>query len=256
MPQKIVYEQPLNERVRTLLRLEFLFLQVRHNLNGCALWDSRATLAGVFDILNVCSRSDLKSDILKELERHAESLSQLEHTPGVDVARLNQILTELDALIDRMHAMNGQPGQALRQNEFLNSIKQRSSIPGGLCDFDLPAYHYWSQRPVEQRTRDLCDWLSTLEPLRLSVDLLLRLLRDCAMPTHELAGGGFFQKSLDAENPSCQLVRVAVPNNAPYYAEISGGKHRFTVRFMEPVPGGRAAQTAGDVEFDLTCCIL
>ena len=31
---KITYEQPLNERVRTFLRLEFLFKQVKHHLHG------------------------------------------------------------------------------------------------------------------------------------------------------------------------------------------------------------------------------
>lgn len=254
--QKITYEQPLNERIRTFLRLEFLFLQARHSLEADTVWDSRATLSCILDILNVCGRTDLKTEVLKELERHAVGLARLEQAAGVDHDALNQILNELDLLIDRMHSLNGQPGQQLRQNEFLNSIKQRSAIPGGLCDFDLPAYHFWSQQPSAARSADLYEWMSVLDTLRLSVDVILRLLRGCAAPAQEVAVGGFFQKSLEADNPCCQLVRVAIPAEAPYYAEISGGKHRFTVRFMEPVVNGRAVQTAADVEFDLACCII
>ena len=256
MQEKITYEQPLNERIRTLLRLEFLFQQARHTLGGDTIWDSRATLSSILDILNVCGRTDLKTEVLKELERHAVGLGRLERVPGVDSAALGHILAELDISIDRMHAVNGQPGQALRQIEFLNSVKQRSTIPGGLCDFDLPAYHYWLQQPPAQRINDLQEWLGTLDSLRVAIQLILRLLRECASPGPEIAMGGFFQKSLEADNPCCQMVRVFIPASSPYYAEISGGKHRFTVRFMEPVVGGRAVQSVEDVEFELTCCIM
>ncbi|MEO6696795.1 MAG: cell division protein ZapD, partial [Gammaproteobacteria bacterium] len=34
MAEKITYEQPLNERIRTFLRLEFLFQQIQHTLQG------------------------------------------------------------------------------------------------------------------------------------------------------------------------------------------------------------------------------
>ncbi len=254
--QKITYEQPLNEKIRILLRLEYLYLQAEHTLQGDSVWDSRATLATVLEILNLCGRSDLKADILKELERQAASLERLEQAPGVDLTKLTEILTELDGLIDRMHALNGQPGQPLRQNEFLTSIKQRSAVPGGLCDFDLPAYHYWLQQPAKKRIEDLQEWLGSLETIRLATALILRLIRECATPKPELAEEGSFQKSLDADDGACQLVRVCVPSELPYYPEISGSKHRISVRFMEPAVSGRAIQTEQDVEFELACCII
>lgn len=253
--QKIAYEQPLNEKIRILLRLESLFLQAEHTLQANSVWNSRATLTTLLEILNLCSRSDLKADVLKELERQAASLERLEQTPGVDLTKLGEILAELDGLVDRMYALSGQPGQALRQNEFLTSIKQRSTVPGGLCDFDLPAYHYWLQQPAEKRTGDLREWLATLETVRMSTALILRLIRDCATPKKELAEEGCFQKSLDTDSAVCQLVRVFVSPALNYYPEISGSKHRVNVRFMEPVVSGRAIQTNQDVEFDLACCI-
>jgi cell division protein ZapD len=253
--EKITYEQPLNEKIRILLRLESLFLQAEHTLQASSVRDSRATLATLLEILNLCSRSDLKADMLKELERQAASLERLEQTPGVDQTKLGEILAELDGLIDRVYALSGQPGQALRQNEFLTSIKQRSTVPGGLCDFDLPSYHYWLQQSAEKRTDDLREWLATLETVRMSTVLILRLTRDCATPKKELAEEGCFQKSLDTDSAVCQLVRVFVSPTLKYYPEISGSKHRVNVRFMEPAVSGRAIQTDQDVEFDLACCI-
>lgn len=255
MGEQVFYEQPLSERIRTFLRLECLFLQANYTLSGTSPWDSRATLSTLFEILNVMGRADLKGELLKELERHGAALTRLEQVPEVDQQRLNQILDQLDAQVDRLHAVEGQLGQALRQSEFINSIRQRASIPGGTCDFDLPAYHFWLERPAAERQHDLQVWLNTLDPVRSAVALILNLIRESATPSRERAQAGFLQKSLDADVP-CQLVRVGVPLTLPYYAEISGGKHRITVRFMEHTKDGRAAQTVQDVEFDLYCCLI
>ncbi|MDP1708570.1 MAG: cell division protein ZapD [Gammaproteobacteria bacterium] len=254
MLNKITYEQPLNEKMRTFLRLELLFLQVQHNLEGSAEWNSRATLTSLIEILNVCSRTDLKTELLRELERHGAMLARLEQVPEVDQSRLKELLSEVDVLIDRLHATSGQFGQSLRNNEFICSIRQRSSIPGGLCDFDLPMYHYWLQRPAKERLENLREWLSPIEPMWQSIELILRLTRESAVPVPGMAVAGFFQRSLDQDTP-CQLVRVTVPARLPYYPEISGGKHRFTVRFLAPVTDGRTVQSAEDVKFELTCCM-
>ncbi len=255
MQAYITYEQPLNERVRTFLRLEFLFKEFFARLEGASMWDSRNALVSLLDILTIFNRTDLKTEVMKELERQMGAIAALENAPGVDRARLVQLLDEFDMLVDRMHALHGQVGQELRQNEFLNSVKQRVSIPGGTCDFDLPAYHYWLQRPTPKRIADLHTWISAFEPIRLSISLILRLVRDSATPVKEIAHGGFYQKMLDASCP-CQIVRVTLPADAPYYAEVSGGRHRFTVRFLEFFPDGHAAQTTEDVEFKLSCCVI
>ena len=87
--QTVCYEQPLNERVRVLLRLEFLFQQVHHGMVGCSAWNSRMALQGLFDILALTGRNEFKGDLLKELDRHAATLSRLRQTPGVDLVMLD-----------------------------------------------------------------------------------------------------------------------------------------------------------------------
>ena len=116
----VIYEQPLSERVRTFLRLEFLFTEFFARIEGSSQWDSRNALTSLLDILNIFNRTDLKTEVIKELERQMTTLAALEHAPGVDRGRLSQLLDEFDVLADRMHALHGQIGQELRQNEFLN----------------------------------------------------------------------------------------------------------------------------------------
>lgn len=256
MSENIIYEQPLHERVRTFLRLEFLFMQAANHVKKDSAWDSRAALEAIIEILNIFSRADLRKDVLKEMDRNAAGLAKLAENPHVDQTRLREVLAELEGLNERLHGNDAQIGQVLRDNEFINGIKQRSSIAGGSCDFDLPAYHRWLQQAPETRRRDMQRWLSEFNSIYFAIRLVLRLIRESAPPIPCVAEAGFYQQSLDANQPF-QMVRVSVPVELPYFAEISAGKHRFTVRFMEtPELEKRPIQTADDVEFLLTCCAI
>lgn len=250
---QICYEQPLNERVRTLLRLEFLFKQAHAHTYRHSAWDSRAAINSLFDIAEIFTRADLKNEILKEMERQTNLLEKLAENPHVDKKRLGEILNDMDQLIDRLYSIKNQELD-IRASDFLSSIKQRINIAGGCCDFDLPAYHYWLSQPEEKRVVDLQQWLEPFDAINQSVHLILRLIRDSGQTTQESADDGFFQKSLDASS-TCQMVRVTLAGDMPYFAEISGGKHRFTIRFMEPSINDRPAQTPQTVNFKLTCCL-
>jgi cell division protein ZapD len=252
---KISYEQPLNERIRTFLRLDFMLQQLHATLEGTTTWDSRATLATLLDLQAVFSRADIKAEIMKELERLGSVLQKLCENPHVDGRKLATILDEIDTYNDRLHAMTGPIGQDLKNVEWLSAIRQRTSIPGGACPFDLPSYHFWLEQTAEQRIHDLKEWARSFElPMR-AAQLAVRLIRDSSPRSQEVAVGGFYQQTLDPGTP-CQMVRVTVPADCPYYAEISGGKHRFVVRFMQLHMDMRDTQASEDVPFQLTCATL
>jgi len=253
---KIIYEQPLNERIRTFLRLEFLFEQAAQHLHDDSRWGSRNTLNSLLDILSLFGRTDLKTEVLKELERHSATLAKLEPNPDIDQDRLKQILSELEKLGRELHKTGGPIAASLKENEFLCSIQQRSAIPGGTCDFDLPAYHFWLQQPARRRTSDLAKWLGQFETIAQAIKLILRLIRESTNFKSITAESGFYQKTLDSNHP-CQLVRVAIDEKIPYYAEISGGRHRVTVRFMELLKqDNHAKQTMETIDFELECCVI
>src|ERR1700740_2676605 len=83
----IVYEQPLNERMRTFLRLEFLYTQASYHSETANPWSSRAAVASVLEILAITARGDARNEVLKELERHAQLLKEFQSKPGVDSGR-------------------------------------------------------------------------------------------------------------------------------------------------------------------------
>ena len=107
VPDKILYEQPLNERIRSFLRLEYLFQQAAHHLACQSEWDSRATLACVLEILEIFGNSNLKSEVLKELERHITSLKRHEQNPEVDHSQLSGLLDSINSHVESVRAING-----------------------------------------------------------------------------------------------------------------------------------------------------
>nr|VFK58823.1 MAG: cell division protein ZapD [Candidatus Kentron sp. UNK]VFK68588.1 MAG: cell division protein ZapD [Candidatus Kentron sp. UNK] len=253
----VFYEHPLNERMRAFLRLEYLFQRFEHQIShGDDAWFSRIALESIIDVLTILGRLDLKAELLKELERQAATFEGLTHNPNVDADRLTSILSTIKKFQGMLHSLELLPSAELQRNVLLNAVRQRNGIPAGTCGFDLPGFYYWLQGSSAQRKNDLLAWYSTFDVVRESISLCLRLLRESAVVTQERAVAGFFQRTLEKGLP-LQIVRVDLPEGAPWYPEISAGRHRFTIRFMRGVAmEDRPTQTEKDVEFRLLYCVI
>lgn len=248
------YELPLNERVRTFMRLEHLFARVQQHAKGEDPWDSHAALTGLLEMLAILSRGDIRSDALREMERQAQTIARLRNRAGIDTNRLDVILESLEKLQARLDASGAQIGRGLKENEFLAALRQRIAIPGGTCGFDLPSLQHWLSMPSGERQAQLQRWLTELDALDRSLRLVLMLLRESSTPSLEVAEGGMFHRSLGS-GVTYQLIRVLVADAHNVFPEISGGKHRFTVRFLEqPDISERPRQAQQDVRFQLVCC--
>ena len=256
-PQEwIDFEQPLSERVRTMLRLEFLFTRAHEALTEEGIWSSRTAVECLIDVMLVLGRADLKKELIKELERHATTLDSLARNPNVDPQRLEHVQQKVTQFLSRLKGAEFGFGHALRYNEMFNSIRQRSAIPAGTCDFDLPAYHHWLKSDPKRRRVDLTEWIGHFDLLHEATTLCLNLVRESGVSSAEQALGGMFQRTLETTTP-CQMIRVRIPETSMIFPEISAGRHRFTVRFMQqPDPAERATQVQADVDFQLVCCVI
>ncbi len=252
----ITYEQPLNERVRVLMRLEFIFKQITQLIAHDSHLHSRSIIYAIGELLSITERGDLKSEILKELDRHAVTFTKLQQSPGVDADYLNSLIVEVQELSTGIHSFSGQIGAALKSDDFLISVLQRTSIPAGTCDFDLPGYYYWLEQPKQVRDKQVFNWLSQFEVLSNTSRFILDLTRQSSLPQSVTAEAGSFKKSLDKSHP-CQIVKVQLPKESKVFPEISGNKQHFSVRFMEyDEEWNKPKQTTNDIDFDLTVCIF
>ncbi len=248
------YEQPVSERMRTFMRLEFLYRQMLYNSELESNWATRATINGLLEILAILSRGDVRSEVHKELDLQLDVLQRYKSQPGVDSGRLDTLIRNLIDSRAEVDAIGTSFLQPLKESDFLNAIKNRSAIPGGTCEFDLPEYSHWLRQPHARRQEDLSVWVGAIRPLCDAVLEALWLIRENAQPVDKLAINGMYQHSMQ-KDAHCRLLRINLPDNSTLYPEISGSQHRFTVRFLEwSTVDSRAVQTGHDVPFQISIC--
>jgi cell division protein ZapD len=250
------YEQPLNERIRAFLRLEKLFQQFSFHVKHGSIWNSPIAIDSINELQTFTARSDIKLEALKELERQHIRLERLAKRPQIDQSQLLSVLQKQKNLIGKLQDITGSSDKESQKAELLTAIKQKSSVPGCICDFDLPAFQFWLSRPEQVRTLHLETWFKQFNTMDKAVHLILDILRHSVDDTDEHAPNGFFQKSLDT-NQKIQLLSIGVPKGSNYYPEISAGKHRFSIRFMiNDDPSKRPEQSNEDIDFKLRMCTI
>ena len=248
------YEQPLNERMRTFMRLAFLYRQFLYSNEVDSTWATRATISTLLEIMAILTRGDVRSEIHKELDLQIENLNKYQSRPEVDSGRLGTLLDNLMLSRDEIDAVGTQFLKPLKNCEFLSAIQHRSSIPGGTCEFDLPEFNHWLRQPLDRRQQDIEQWVNVIRPLCDSVTEMLWLIRESGESVNKTAINGMYQHRMRRDT-SCRLLRVTLPTDSKLYPEISGSQHRFTIRFLEwSTIDARAVQTGHDIKFKLSIC--
>ena len=249
----ILYEYPFNERIRTYLRLQHLFFRLGELVGRSSATDHHYAITTLFEIVEVGARADLKTDVLKDLEKQKHLLAAYRGNPAISEKALEQVIGQLDACFVALKEQPGKPGQALSEIDWLMSLRSRTGIPGGTCEFDLPVYHAWRHLDPEHRRADLQRWIEGLLPLAESVGMLLKLLRDSGAPQKVMANGGQFQQNLP-QGRTFQLVRLAIDPALGLIPEISGNRLLVSIRLMQQGDDDRLQLSGGDTGFELALC--
>ena len=249
----ILYEYPLNERTRTYLRLQHLFARFNQLSQRSEALDHHYALTTMFEIMEVASRSELKSEILKDIERHKQQLNSYRGNPSISEQALDLVIAQLDQRFEALNSMIGKIGSALGESEFLNSIRSRTAIPGGTCEFDLPAYHAWQHHEPAARQANLFDWSQHFAPLAHAVQLILKMMRESGSNQKVMATGGQLQQNLP-QGRNFQLLRLRIDESLNLTPEISCNRLLVVIRLMQQQADGKLIANKEDTPFEMTLC--
>lgn len=142
----------------------------------------------------------MRTDLVKELERQQRKLQSWAEVPGVDQERINELRHQLKQSSSTLMAAP-RIGQFLREDRLIALVRQRLSIPGGCCSFDLPTLHIWLHMPQAHRDEQVASWLASLDPLVQSLSLILDLIRNSALFRKQTSLNGFIR--IMAKMPIC-----------------------------------------------------
>ena len=80
----ILFEHPLNEKMRTWLRIEFLLAQLQGSRYIADHLTALTFFRNMGDLLDVFDRGELRTEMTKELERQQQKLLAWADVPGVE----------------------------------------------------------------------------------------------------------------------------------------------------------------------------
>jgi len=249
----ILYEYPFNERIRTYLRLQELFDRLGTLLARSDAIDHHFALTTLFEVMEVATRPELKADALKDLERQKQLYNSYRGNPAISEQALDQVVAQLDAHFEALNAQTGRLGHELSDNEFLSAIRSRSVIPGGTCEFDLPAYHAWKHQSAASRQADLSRWIAPFGPLAQAIGLLMQMLRESGMTQKVMATHGQLQQNLP-QGRAFQLLRLRIDPALGLTPEISCNRMLVVIRLMQQQADGKLLASSEDVPFEMTLC--
>lgn len=240
----LIYEQPLNEKIRSYLRLEYLAQQLQANVEQD---HQHRCFEPLFALCELTERCDYRGEVLKDVDRQLFALSKWQSLPSIDDQQIELYISRLSAARDILQIAQ-RPGQELKQNRFLTALRQRFNMPGACCNFDLPQLHYWLAKPWHERQEEYQDWVSQFASLLTPINLLLELTRQTTIYQQQTANGGFFQGTSDQ---ALSLIRVKLSSEQGCYPTISGHRNRYAIHF---VSFDKQKHSDQSIEFELATC--
>ena len=129
MSTPVLFEHPLNEKMRTWLRIEFLLQQLTVHPAITSHADALHFFRNIGDLLDVFERGEVRTDLMKELDRQQRKLQSWAEVPGVDQDRINELRQQLKQSGSTLMSAP-RIGQYLREDRLIALVRQRLSIPG------------------------------------------------------------------------------------------------------------------------------
>lgn len=236
----MIYEFPLNETTRRLLRIERLVDEMLALMTLDSKEASTASLRLLLDTLNFITKNDLKISIMRALDDFIQN--DLLSDEVKENARSHKV--ELSHQSVRIF-------DSLRENTFLNSLRHRVHVPGGMTDFDLPILHNWLQKPHKERYTHFMEWFSTLNHLVGTIRFTLEVVRSLKEQLECTFTRGFYFSNTRHEG---SLLRLKI-NEPDVFPEFSGNRHQISIRLLkQESPWVKAEQLLEDCTYFIAIC--
>ena len=222
------FEFPLNEKVRNYLRVEQMFSTLADPEICCQKHIELSFLRNLINLLDLIERVDLRTEMLRDLDAYFKNIEYWQTLPNVSESKLSaeaRVVTELTRTLDS----EGRIGSSLKHDRFLSTIRQRFTIPGGTCSFDLPQLHFWLNQPDTIKSQYMRDWLAPLTVLKDALTIVLKFIRQRQPFVDIVAHNGFYQ---GVANAKFELIRIEYNAGLNLYPTLSGNKYRYSIKFL------------------------
>ena len=250
--QQGIYELPLNERLRTFMRIEFLFSRLKNFSGSKDHWQIRTTIHTLLEIYTILARTDVRREVLADLDRYIIQMQRFQSIPDADNEMATNLLEDLNVIKEKMIQLGTGYLHPLRDDDYISALLHRHTLPGGKAEFDMPRYKFWLEGDAKVVKEDLNKWINVIKPICGGIEKLMWIIRESSDPIGTVATSGQYNHQI-GKTAQISLIRVFLDNTSSY-PEISGGRHMIAIRFLERSSNGEFIQTEENIEFKLSLC--
>ncbi len=238
----MIYEFPLTESVRRFLRIEMLEKQSLAYIEQDSEYSTIAAVRALLELVTLVSKNDTKMELIKQLDALMVADTTNEESKE-----------EALALKGLLSHQSFRAYDDIKENVFLNTLRQRFAIVGGICAFDLPVLHNWLNSPFERRKEHFYRWMKVIGTALTATNFVLHNIR--SIKTDEACSfkHGFYYRSVKWK---ASLLRLDMAGY-DFFPEFSGNRHQLSIRLVEQkTPWEPPRQVDTDITLNVEICGL
>ena len=243
-----IYEQPIDERIRKFLRLENIYMKINNHMDIDSKYDAYSTLLNISELFINLTRSEIKRDLISEIETQKVRYQEYSKLDGADRIKLNSIMEKQNAILKTLHDLEANYLNVLKNDELLQTIIKH--INTSCADLD-----YWLSRDHDFRKNQINLWLELIKPIENSIFFCLDLLRKSSETVEITAKDGMYLFKMDIEK-KIRLLRVTMKTDNYFFPRISVGPQRATIAFMTIDDNNKIIRLNQDINFVLDLCYI
>ena len=103
--QVSIYEEPVQEKVRKFLKLEYLFDKIYYFKGKEDKRDNYNALIALNELYEILARSDIKSELIREVETHIKYFNKIRDSQSVntDQSKLNSVIEKQELILKLLY---------------------------------------------------------------------------------------------------------------------------------------------------------
>ena len=136
-----IFEQPTDERIRKLLKLENIYMKINHHKSIDSKFDANATLSNISELFNILSRSEIKRDLISEIETQKARYQEYLKLDKADKIKLNSIMEKQSVILKTLHDLQANYLNNLKSDELLQTIIKHINTSSSDIDYWLSRDH-------------------------------------------------------------------------------------------------------------------
>jgi cell division protein ZapD len=248
--QVSLYEEPVQEKIRKFIKIEFLLNKIYYFKGKDDKSENYIALLALCELYEILSRSDIKSELIREIETQNSYFQLIKEMPQADSSKLNSVLEKQNILLKLIYS-----NEVNYLDHLGRDILFKTILKNCFTQLQPASIDFWLSRDILIRETQIDLWLEPLIFIKRSIDFILEVVRKSGRFEDRMAEKGFFIEKLDPKK-NVLLVRVTLTSDLYYYPQISVGKQRLTIMFMTKDDKNNLVPYQEDLSFILTTCSL